>query len=64
MHVTLKPDTKGDMNFRPEGARLVIDGGLPNDSRLQSLPRGSDLIDLTPGPTGGSHPMGPNLWNL
>ena len=52
------------MNFRPEGARLVIDAGLHIAFRLQSLPQESDLIDLTPGTSGRSHPMGPKLWNL
>ena len=60
MHVTLKVNTK----LRPDGARLVIDAGLPDESRLQNLPQESDLIDLTPGTTGGSHPLGPKLWNL
>ena len=72
MHVTLKvntkvntkPDTKVNTRVNPDGARLRIDAGLPNGFRLQSLPQRSDLIDLTPARTRGSHPTGPKLWNL
>ena len=66
MHVTLKPDTKVNTKVRPEGARLLIDAAVPIESRLQNLPQGSDIIDLTPATTGKSHPnvTGPKLWNL
>ena len=40
---------------------MVIDAGLPDESRLQSLPQGSDLIDLTPGPTAPQ--AGATLWD-
>ena len=60
MHVTLNFRT----NFRSDGARLRIDAGLPNGFRLQSLAYRSNLMNLRPGTTAGSHPMGPKLWNL
>ena len=60
----MKPDMKVNTKVNPEGARLVTDAGFPIDFRLQSLPQASDLIDLESATLGGSHPMGPKLWNL
>ena len=64
MHVTLKVNTNVNTKVNSEWSCLVVDAGLPIGSRLQSLPQRSDLIDLTSGTTGGSHPLGPKLWNL
>ena len=67
-HVTLKVRTKVitkvNTKVRPERSRLIIDAGLPNDYRLQSLPQRSDVIDLTSATRRSEPPLGPKLWNV
>ena len=60
----LNGNTNADTKLAAGGSRLAQDAGLPIDSRLQSVPRGFGLIDLTPAREGRSHPMDTKLWNL